>query len=217
MEKNNIIVIDSGNGGRNVCNILEKKFPKENFIMFQDIKNAPYGNKTKKQLLKITINNIKNISKQYKFKIIIFACNTLSTTILPQIKKVFPNIIFLGITPNIKDALNFKGKTLVLSTTSTLKIGKIDSDYKNNKNIRFVGFSNLAKMIDDNLTDLNKLVPFLRKRLSKFKNYNNIVLGCTHFNLITEQLMCVLNKNVKFFDNINNLIENLSFLIKNHN
>lgn len=206
-----ILIIDSGNGGEYVLKKLIKDFPSENFLFFKDINNCPYGNKSKIKLFKITNNNINYFIKRYNIKIIVFACNTISCTILNKLKKECNDICLLGLIPNIEDAVKTGEKTLVLSTYSTLKRGKINKNYKRNKNIKFVGFKDLAKRIDDNVNQLDNLIPFLNKKLSKYSNYKNIVIGCSHFSLIEQQLKIATNYEVEFFNNI----DSLSFNLKN--
>lgn len=202
MDKNDyILVIDSGNGGLYTLNLLEKALPKENFVFYKDVLNVPYGNKTKRQLEQITINNLNCLLKKYKIKVVVFACNTLSTIVLNQMSKIFKNVKFFGVVPPIKRAIKNKKNTLVLSTFATLKLGKIDKNYEHLSNVNFVGFKDLAKKIDDNVYNLNNLLDFLNENLKNYKNINNVVLGCTHFNLIKPQLRIVLNNdNLVFFE-----------------
>lgn len=202
MEQNDfILVIDSGNGGEYTLKQLQKQLPTENFIFFKDEKNAPYGNKSKKQLQNITKHNLKILLSKYKVKAVVFACNTLSVVVLKQIKKYLKNIKMIGVFPPIKKALSKNKRVLVLSTFATLNIGKIDKNYKDNKNVSFVGFKDLAKMIDENINNLDNLLTFLQKNLNIYSNIQNVVLGCTHFNLIKHQLRIVLNnKKLKFYE-----------------
>lgn len=219
MDKNDyILVIDSGNGGLYTLNLLEKALPKESFIFYKDSLNAPYGNKTKKQLEQITINNLNFLLTKYKIKVVVFACNTLSTIVLNKISKIFKCVKFFGVVPPIKRAIKNNKNTLVLSTFATLKLGKIDKNFSQLNNVSFVGFKDLAKKIDDNVKNLNNLLIFLNKNLKKYKNINNVVLGCTHFNLIKSQLRIVLNnKNLVFYEGSLITIKKVKkFLEKNH-
>ena len=75
-----IAILDSGIGGISVLLELIKLLPNERYLYFGDNHNAPYGNKSLSQLLRITEKNIDYI-KQYKIKALIFACNTLFKTI----------------------------------------------------------------------------------------------------------------------------------------
>ena len=204
-----ILVIDSGNGGEYTLHYLRKFAPKEHFIMFKDVLNSPYGTKTIEELKNICEKNINILTKRYNVKMIILACNTLSTTVLKYVRKKFRDVTILGVTPNIKRAVRTNKKTLVLSTTATLKLGKIDKDYIENLGVKFVSFDNLAKMIDDNLHNLDSLIPYLDSSLKEYKDTQNVVLGCTHYNLIKSQLKKVLNEDIVFYENSNNVAKTM--------
>ena len=201
MKNSYILVLDSGNGGEYTLNEIKKILPNENFIMFKDTRNSPYGNKNKRKLLTLTINNIESILQNYNIKLVVIACNTLSTTILNELKEYFNNICFVGVFPSVEEAVNSNKETLVLSTKSTLKLGKIDKNHKNNPKIRFYAFKHLAKMIDEHMNNLDYLLPYLNKKLRKYKNVKNVVLGCTHYNYIKPQLKKVLNNDIVFYEN----------------
>lgn len=212
--ENYILVIDSGNGGGYTLHYLRKECINENFLFLKDIHNAPYGNKTKKELLRISINNIDKIKQKYNIKAVVFACNTLSTTILNEIKSHYKNMLILGVKPLIKQK---KGKnTLVLSTTATLKLGHIDKNYQNVSNVFFVSFDDLAKRIDNNISDLNKLLPYLKQRLNTISNIDYCTLGCTHYNLIKPLLKQILGDNVVFYENSPAVAKRLKELLKKY-
>lgn len=209
-----ILVIDSGNGGEYTLSKIRDVLPNENYIMFKDVINAPYGNKSKKELLNITLKNIKNISTKYDVKLVLFACNTLSSIVLNEVRNKIDDIFIMGILPDIKGAMESGKKSLILTTYATLKIGKINKMYKADKNLKFIGFKKLAKMIDENKENLDVLLPFLRKKLKKYKKVENVVLGCTHFNLIKNQLKLVLNNEITFFENSEKVAINLKEILK---
>ena len=76
--KNVIAVVDSGLGGKNILWACERLMPNENFVYFADAKNAPYGNKPRRELLKIAENLVQNVLDIYDPKIIVLGCNTLT-------------------------------------------------------------------------------------------------------------------------------------------
>lgn len=186
-------VIDSGVGGINVLSLLAKKL-KHEYIYFCDNKNCPYGNKSVKKLLKITKNNINYLIENYDIEGIIIACNTLSFTIGKQLQKMYKIPIFLmEIDENIdKNALFF-------ATKNTIK----NNNFKNNLYIK-----NLPKKIDNNLDNLDNLIPILKKHFLKYKNDEKIILGCTHFKCIKSRIKQIL-PNATFIEYEDVMIENV--------
>lgn len=224
MKEDYVLVVDSGEGGAYTLSKIRAVLPNENFILFKDKKHSPYGNKSPKKLEKIAFQNIEMLIKKYKIKLIVLACNTLSAVVFEKLTAKFKNYIMMPIIPDIENAIITKKPTLVLSTFVTNKHSRVCNLYrqKNIKNLYFLGFKTLAKKIDKNISNLKNILPILKKKLKKFesKNIENIVLGCTHFNWIKEELKAVFKRDIVFFENSEVLAQNInsvlvSFGIKN--
>jgi glutamate racemase len=210
--------MDSGEGGVYTLSKIKAVLPNENFIMFKDKKNSPYGNKNKQILLKIATENITYLTKKYHVKLIVLACNTMSAVIFNDLVNIFKNHIILPIVPNIKDAIETCKNTLVLGTYSTIKHSAVCKFYRDKKmpTLFFYGFKTLAKLIDENVGNLDKIKPNINKKLQQFKKHKiqNIVLGCTHYNLIKNQLCEIFdNENIIFFENSEALAQNVKSVL----
>ena len=94
---------------------------------------------------------------------------------------------------------NPEGNTLVMATKGTLESEKflaLYHKYDNNKTT-LLSCSGLADLIEKgNMEDVNL---YLENNLKKYKGVDNVVLGCTHYPLIKENIRGVLGV-VKFFD-----------------
>ncbi len=212
MNSGYIAVLDSGIGGISVLKKLEKAFPFENFLYFGDNLNAPYGNRSRQNLLSLTIHNI-NIIKTYPVKMIVLACNTLSVNILNEIKE-YSNMVVFGIFPPVESLILSGKKTILLSTVKTAE------NFKSKFNFESVGFYDLASNIESNLFCLEK-VNFLNCKtnskldLKKCKkgDFQNVILGCTHYNFIKTQIVNHFQpQNV--YDGIDNLISQMQRVVK---
>ena len=73
-----IAVIDSGVGGISVLRELIGIMPNENYIYFGDSKNAPYGSKTRHEVLSLTRKNLAFLKKK-GIKALVIACNTATS------------------------------------------------------------------------------------------------------------------------------------------
>ena len=91
--KNVIAVVDSGLGGKNILWACERLMPNENFVYFADTKNAPYGNKPKRELLKIAENLVQTVVDLFDPKIIVLGCNTLTANCIKHLRQKFYNKI----------------------------------------------------------------------------------------------------------------------------
>lgn len=216
MAVKNIVVIDSGNGGRYVYDILIERFPRCNVVLFQDKKNLPYGNKTKNELFTITKENILNFN-YFKIDIIVFACNTLSLTIYDDIVKEFPDIKFVKMIPDCFNEKYSNYKSLVLCTCATKRcLNK--SNFDKNMNVKIVSFRKLAKRIDDNIYCLYNIKKYLKRSLKKIKiNPDIIFIACTHYCYIKSYIQEVYPECHVLKDGIDDLILNVDYIIKKCN
>ena len=219
MRKSWILVLDSGNGGLWTLNEIKKLLPNENYIFFMDVLHSPYGNKSTKKLKKIAGNAVQNFLLRFNIKLVVLACNTLSSIAYDFLVQKFQNVPIVKIEPYLNSKKFKNQNTLVLATQNTLRHNQNIKKYRHSKSIFFKGFGNLAKQIDKNSKNLDVLQGYLNFHLRKYKKHNikNVVLGCTHFNLIKQQICAALSKNVTFFENSKFVAKQVRLLlIKNH-
>lgn len=185
-----IAILDSGVGGLSVLFEMIKLMPNEKYIYFGDNKNAPYGNRTKTDLVILTLKNI-DIIMRYKIKALVIGCNTISTTILEHVSS-YSGVPTFGVFPPVETVLTKTNNALLLATLRTAK------EYKNQNNITVLGLSNLASDIENNLADLSRVnlidninnpnnVFYGNKNL-KSNRFDTVILGCTHYFFIKNKI-----------------------------
>ncbi len=210
---NKIGIFDSGIGGISILKELQNTFPNEEYIYYADYINNPYGEKTKKELIKIG-SNIIDILINNKCNIIVIACNTMTIAALEELKKLYPNISILGITPPIKEACNTSYKNMLLMATPfTIKSKYVNDNVKqykkDNQNIILLDSKRLAPLIETyNLKDIKE---YLNTILKDYKNIDSIILGCTHYSLIKDIIKSIINKPI--IDNTSLISNELKDLI----
>ena len=198
--KDYIGVFDSGVGGISVLRELMNVLPNENYIFYGDSLNSPYGDKTKKEILELSMNIVEYLINN-GVKAIVIACNTATSAAAKEIREKYPNIPIIGIEPAIKPAAieHPSEKILVMATEATIRLEKFNElkNKINNKNMIIpVSCPGLAETIENNLN----VMDLLNEYLSKYKNKIKIVvLGCTHYPFIKEEIKKVLG-DVVFYD-----------------
>ena len=208
----NVLLIDSGSGGVNILKECVKVCPYCNYLLYCDHENMPYGEKSKAELIEITEKNLQKIHSFFKFDIVIFACNTLTATVIDEMREKYKNITFIGIVPAIKPALNeFEEKDILLiATKTTIKNNKLIGKYRNSE-IKFKALSRLAPLIDKHLDELDLIYPYLKRQLSC--DFKALVLGCTHYKAV-EKIIKEIKPNVKIFDSANGVARRLLHFIQ---
>ena len=193
MKKEYIALLDSGIGGISLLLKLTRTLPEYNFIYFGDNRNAPYGNKTKEELIELTKKNL-NYIMRYNVKALVIACNTLSIKILPFIKQHINIKVFFVLPPIERVISNSKKNTLILATPITAKAIMEDKRFNLKPNLFVLGMPNLALDIENNKFNLSK-VDFnkhIGEETSKIKvnlpRIHNLILGCTHYHFIKNKI-----------------------------
>lgn len=200
--KGKIGLFDSGLGGLSILKELIKVLPNEDYLFYEDSINNPYGNKTEEELFKINCD-IVDYLLAHDCKIIVIACNTATTMCIASLREKYKDVIFVGTEPAIKVAYDHGYKnTIILSTPNTKnskKVYDLTREYKNiDQNIYNVSGENLANLIE--LDQKEDIMHLLKRVLNEYKGIaDSIVLGCTHYSLIKDEIQSVL-PNVVLLD-----------------
>lgn len=186
-------VFDSGIGGLSVLRELEKILPNEDFYYYGDSLNNPYGEKSDEELFEITSGVVDYLVNK-GCRVIVIACNTATTRCMKYLREKYKDIIFLGTVPAIKVACDrdFKN-TLVMATPATIESERtmelIRDNIRKDQNIYLVACPGLANAIEDN--DQEKIKEILKDTFREYKDkeIDSIVLGCTHYPFIKEDIL----------------------------
>lgn len=177
-------IIDSGLGGITVLDSFLKTYPNNDYIFVSDSKNFPYGNKSKEELLRLSTRIVEFLISN-DVDTIIIACNTLSSLVLEDLKQLYSNITIEGvIQPTIDKVLEYNNKNvLVLATYNTVNslIYKNKIEEQSSNKVFQIG-TDLATLIEESSPLLEDKV---KELISKYKDIDIIVLGCTHYKLVS--------------------------------
>jgi len=181
----NIVVYDSGIGGISIYRQLKKMLPNADFVYYADNAAFPYGEKTSKRLVEIALNNISEIKKQFDTDLIILACNTVTCVAIETLRKTFPDTVFVGTEPSIKQAMQYTASNiLVASTTLTAQNARVRARFPQN-NIIWLAMPELAEMVEKGEKD-GVICDYIEKLAENVPPFDCVVLGCTHFTLIKD-------------------------------
>lgn len=208
-------VFDSGIGGATVLREIIKVLPNENYIYYSDSINNPYGDKDQKEILNIC-DKIVQFLLSKNCKIIVIACNTASAKSVDYLRKKYTEIPFIAIEPAYKMVYDYayEKTTLVMATKGTIESEKFNLLYKkynNNKTI-LLPCIGLADIIE--LGDHKKINKYLKEKIGIYKGkIENVVLGCTHYPLIKDEIKNVLGE-VNFFDGSMRLAQHVKDILE---
>jgi len=205
MNNGPIGIFDSGIGGTSIWREINKILPNEATIYLADSKNAPYGEKSKEQILQLSIKNVEYLLKK-GCKLIVVACNTATTNAIKELREAY-SVPMIGIEPAIKPAaLNSKTKTVgVLATKGTLSSALFNSTSENHANgikiLDQVG-SGLVELIEKGEVRTSRTRELLQRYLEPMlsQGMDQLVLGCTHYPYLIPLLKEILPDNIRIID-----------------
>lgn len=186
-------VFDSGIGGLTVLEKVTELLPEYDYIYYGDSKNNPYGEKSEEQLIDITSSIVKKLENM-GCKLIVIACNTATTRCMKKLRELFPHLIFVGCVPAIKLACDRKFKnTLVMATPATIESCRtkelVSDNIRHDQTIYLEACYGLANAIERKDNVKIKEILDTIYQLYKEKNIDSIVLGCTHYPYIKEDIL----------------------------
>lgn len=198
-------IIDSGVGGLTIAKYLKSIIPNEQIIYFGDTKNMPYGNKDKNMIQYYSLKII-NFLIQQKCKAIVIACNSIASNSLQVIRQNLPQnvILFDVISPIIQtySFINIK-KLGIIATEATINSNIFFSIKNKNPNIEIIPIAIplLATMIEKKSSKKN-IINYLKDYLGnkKLKNIDSLLLACTHYYIIKNEIFDYYNNKIQLID-----------------
>jgi glutamate racemase len=197
-------IFDSGIGGTSIWAAIHHLLPKEKTIYLADSKNAPYGQKSKAEIIALCIKNTELLLSM-NCKLIVVACNTATTNAIQELRAKY-SVPFIGIEPAIKPAATYsKTQTIgILATQGTLNselFNKNSEKFQDTKIIEQVGHG-IVQLIESGNIDSTEMTQLLQSYLSPMieANIDYLVLGCSHYPYLIPQIKKIIPENIQIID-----------------
>jgi len=196
-------IFDSGVGGLTVANAISLLLPNEAIFYIGDTARIPYGNKSKDDIEKFSLEMTKFLLDK-DCKAIVIACNTASAYALEAVRNTYPDIPVIAMEPAVKPAIEHSktGAIGVLATLGTLRSDRY-SHLKNkfgqgiqileNPCLGLVDHIEAGKWNDPETVLLLEtiLMPMMDSHV------DHIVLGCTHYPIVIPLIANIMGNNVQ--------------------
>ncbi len=194
-------VFDSGVGGIGTLAALRRELPQESFLFYGDTANAPYGTKSRDEVMSC-VNRIMNHLLAQDVKAVVIACNTATAVAAAELRARYV-LPIIGIEPALKPAheMRRKGSILVMATPMTLKLEKFHALYERYGEgaipLPCPGLMELVEREADEEARRYLLELFAPYDLTKV---DAVVLGCTHYVFLRPVLAQILPETVSVLD-----------------
>jgi glutamate racemase len=205
-----VTVFDSGVGGLSVLREIADLLPEVELAFVGDNGNFPYGTKPADQLLDLIESSVRRAVAATRPDILVIACNTASTLALPRLRG-FVTVPVVGVVPAIKPAARHSRSKVIglLATPATVArpyTQALIDEFAADCTVLRVGSAALVELAERRLrgetvdraelTDI--LAPFFAGDAGA--RLDTIVLACTHFPLLRDDLAAAAPRRVIWLD-----------------
>ena len=202
-------MFDSGVGGLTVLKSVYDKYPNNEYIYIGDNKNSPYGDKTKEELFSYA-SRIIDYFIEKDIKLIVIACNTICSNILPILKDKYKYITLIGVIDSTISSFIKRDKknVLVIATNKTISSNIYEEKIKsinNSINVYSLATPELVPMIEHEI-DTTEI---LHKYFEPYTDIDSIILGCTHYKIIEDKI----DMNVEIVNSSDGVVEELDSIL----
>ncbi|MFK7899700.1 MAG: glutamate racemase [Cyclobacteriaceae bacterium] len=200
-------IFDSGIGGLTVAKEIQQILPHEQLIYFGDTVHLPYGDKSTSAIQAYAIK-ICNLLLEHSCKVIVIACNSASAAAYELVKE------YVGSRAKVINVIDPTVEHIMSSTEVNASVGVIGtrrtietSIYKqklsdHTRYVNELATPLLAPMIEEGFYEHKISYSIIEQYLSdeRFTAIKQLVLGCTHYPLIKEEISNYFKGKVEIID-----------------
>lgn len=210
---------DSGVGGITVLDTALSLLPRENYIYLADCAYAPYGSRTRAEIIARAQYCVKSLLQEGA-KAIVIACNTATATAIEILRSQFDCII-VGAEPAVKPACESSRNKNILVLTTPLtavqpRLRKLIEEFPD-KNITVAPTDGLAAAVERHIADLDRVRPMIDCILSSYPRPDAVVLGCTHYVHLKTFVTAFYGGKVPVYDGNTGIINHLRQQLESRN
>lgn len=206
MDNRPIGVFDSGLGGLTVVKKLVDKLPGEDIVYFGDTARIPYGTRSKDTVEKYSSQCIRFLLTQ-NVKMVVVACNTVSSCCLDPLREAFSIPIIGVIEPGAHAAIEatFNNKIGIIGTRGTISSRAYERAlFEHNPDITVSSkaCSLFVPIVEEGWAETEIAYLTAKEYLSSIRseNVDTLILGCTHYPLLTNVIQRVVREGVTLVD-----------------
>ncbi|MGI3004541.1 glutamate racemase [Shewanella algae] len=201
-----ILVFDSGIGGLSVLGEIRKLLPQRQYCYLFDNARLPYGELAEAELISGCVNLVVTMAKQIDAAIVVIACNTASTLVLPELRAQL-TIPVVGVVPAIKPAAAISKRKHIglLATPGTVKRAytkELINHFADDCRVELFGCSELVLLAEakaaGQVIDIEEIARLLQPVI--YSELDVLVLGCTHFPMLRSEIQQIVGTGVQLLD-----------------
>lgn len=212
-------IFDSGIGGLSVLQALRHELPQEHFVYVADSGYAPYGERDEAFVQQRTGAIARHLRAKHGIKALVIACNTATAAAVEQLRGELPDLPLIGVEPALKPAslssqTHHVGVMGTRITVTSARFARLLSEHSQNTRFAVQACDGLASAIERSIelppapnlqdTALWALCARHTGSLGTFGRQpgemDTLVLGCTHYVFVKDELRALLGPDVQLID-----------------
>lgn len=187
-------IFDSGLGGLTVVKSVLELLPGESIVYFGDTAHVPYGTRSREQIYEYVMNDVRFLSG-FDLKAIVIACNTADSVAGRAVEEKYPLPVFGVVEPAaLKAAQTSKtGRIGVMATNATINSGTYEKTIKKYRDDAVViseACPLFVPLVEEGRfkkgDTVTEQVAQEYLDIMKREEVDTLVLGCTHYPLLTQ-------------------------------
>ncbi len=205
-----LLLFDSGVGGLSVLSELRAALPAAPVIYAADNGGLPYGPKSEAEVAARVCGLLGRMSERFRPRLICIACNTASTIALGMVRDVLA-VPIVGTVPAIKPAAeqSRSGTIGLLGTAATIRQGYVDrleAEFASDKRLLRFAAPELVDAAEAKLRGQRVDPAVFARAAAGLRDQpggaeiDTVVLACTHFPLLRDELAAAFGPKVQFVD-----------------
>lgn len=194
-------IIDSGVGGLTVVKEMARQLPKEEMIYIGDTARCPYGPRPVDEVKQYTWEMIDALLLR-NIKMLVIACNTATAVVLEEVRRELTIPVVGVIRPGAVAALKVtkNNHVAVIGTEGTVKSGAYVKElHKINETliIDSAACPAFVPLVERGMYEGDEALRVVKEALKPLTNkpYDTLILGCTHYPLLSEVIEAVVGKD----------------------
>lgn len=219
-----ILLFDSGLGGLTVLSALRSILPDASVIYAADLAGLPYGEKSEAEIAARVAGLLGRLAERFRPRLACIACNTASTIALGMVRQVL-HIPIVGTVPAIKPAaaMTKSGTIGLLGTAATIRqpyVDNLEAQFASDKRLLRHASPALVSAAEAKLRGARPNPAVFTEaadgllRQAGGDAIDTIVLACTHFPLVEEELRAVFGPDVAFVHGAEGIARQIAHLLQ---
>ncbi len=210
-------IFDSGVGGLTVARAVIDQLPNESITYFGDTKNNPYGSKTLPEIRNFSLSAFDQLVES-GVKMLIIACNSASSVVLDEARERYATAgipVIEVIRPAVRRAASstHNGKIGIIGTQATISSRSYVNAFAAYPEfeLSLVACPKFVEFVESGITSGTELLSVANEYLAPIKaaGVDTLILGCTHYPLLTGVLSYVMGEGVTLVSSADEIVKDI--------